>query len=634
MSEWIILELGQMAEDEDPALISASIRYLIRDAEVFIPASVTQVGEDRVVTYLVDGYAFIKRAHPDERYLRLEDTRYIQAVVRAPGTKRKVLAVLKDRDIDKFRRQIRAHSDQGIGVGDTVSITSGPYKNLQAEVVEDIPEHDSVQVRIELRSKDSLVSLPRSFLSLVTKVSLPPYVKKTVEHREWLDSVLPILRWESFGFEPLRAVYGEYRKLTHWLSYGRGVQAELRLSSSDTRLDSLRKLSGQNTKITRWLQAGNRLQSFLKSFDRDFDATALQGLHDKLVYIQMWLDRFDSLSAFLQSAAGPTSFDIFAETWRQYELLDAASLKFLDISRSVRALEHEMAGDTMIQNLIIDGMNMAVRCSMAPGLSDLKDSKGQPTGAIVGFLNSLVALRKKHPEAEIWVCWDSPSTHRKDLYPAYKANRNPLRATFEVDWLKRFLPLLGVWQVSSEGQEADDVIASLVRGRLDGQRNLIVSNDRDFMQLVSMTTNVLVPAVGPGKEKVCTPDVVEADYGVTPAQMLHLRALGGDASDNIPGAPGCGNKTASKLLRLYGTVDGIFQSNLAGLSPVLCEKLRGAEKQVRLNLLLMALGTGLDLVLSPPNIDPLAAGNGLDDIRMNPTRVFTAFFGRRFEEAT
>jgi DNA polymerase-1 len=203
-----------------------------------------------------------------------------------------------------------------------------------------------------------------------------------------------------------------------------------------------------------------------------------------------------------------------------------------------------------------------------------------------------------------------------------------------VDWLKRFLPLLGVWQVSSEGQEADDVIASLVRGRLDGQRNLIVSNDRDFMQLVSMTTNVLVPAVGPGKEKVCTPDVVEADYGVTPAQMLHLRALGGDASDNIPGAPGCGNKTASKLLRLYGTVDCIFQSNLAGLSPVLCEKLRGAEKQVRLNLLLMALGTGLDLVLSPPNIDPLAAGNGLDDIRMNPTRVFTAFFGQRFEEAT
>ena len=634
MSDWIILELGQMAEDEDPALIVASIRYLIRDAEVFIPASVTQVGEDRVITYLVDGYAFIKRNHPDERYLRLEDTRYVHAVVRAPGTKRRVLAVLTDRDIDKFRLQIRAHSDQGIGVGDTVLITSGPYKNLQAAVVEDVPEHDSVQVRIELRSKDSLVSLPRSFLSLVTKISLPPYVKKAVEHREWFESARHILRWDSLGFEQLRAVYGEHSKLTHWLSYGKGVQAELRLSSSDTRLDNLRKVSGQNIKLTRWIQAGNRAQSFLTAFDRGLDPTALQVTHDKFVHLQGGLDRFDALSTFLQSAACPASFDAVVETWRQCAMLETASLKVLDIARSVTAIEHELVGGTLVQNLIIDGMNLAVRCAMAPGLSDLKDSKGQPTGAIVGCLNSLAALKKKHPEAEIWVCWDMPSTHRKALYPAYKANRKPLRATFEVDRLKSFLPLLGVWQVSAEGQEADDVIACLVRGRLEGQRNLIVSNDRDFMQLVSMTTHVLVPAVGGGKEKVCAPDVVGADYGVTPTQMLHLRALCGDASDNIPGAPGCGTKTAAKLLGMYGTVNGIFQSNLAGLSPALCEKLRGAEKQVRLNLLLMALSIELDLVLTPPSIDPLAISLGLEDIRMNPTRVLAAFFGQRFEAAT
>jgi len=269
---------------------------------------------------------------------------------------------------------------------------------------------------------------------------------------------------------------------------------------------------------------------------------------------------------------------------------------------------------------------MAVRCAMAPGLGDLRDAKGRPTGAIVGFLNSLAALRRKYPNAEFWVCWDNPSTRRKALYPDYKANRNPVRATFEVEWLKAALPLLGVWQATSEGEEADDVVASLVCGRLEGQRNLIVSNDRDFMQLVTETTNVLVPAVGVGKEKLCTPDFVKSEYGVEPSKMLHFRALGGDSSDNIPGAPGCGSKTASKLLDLYGTVDGIFVSNLAGLSQSLRDKLRAAEEQVRLNLLLMALVRDLDLRLTSPNLDQTEICKRLDDIGMNKSRVSSAFF--------
>ena len=626
MSEWVILELGPMAEGEDPALIRSAIRATIRDAEVFVPASVTQVGEDRVINYLVDGYAFIKRAHPDEKYFRLEDTRYVQAVVRELGSRGRRLACITDRDIDKFRRQIRAHSDQGIAVGDTVVINSGPYKNLTAVVVEDIPEQDSVQVSVELRSKDSLITLPRSFLHLVTKAATPPYVGHMRDARAWFDLALPVLRWEPQPIEPLRQRFAEIQRIDRWISNGRTIQAEMRLDAAPRVLSEMRRLYTQHNHLTRWLKKGAQLHAFIRSFDQTLDLGVVRDVRALLDRLRGWDQRFAQLEKTVQQTEQPLPWGGLEVAARKLTLLQSSLLRFLDIERAVRSIERHMEGSPGTENVVIDGMNMAVRCSMAPGLSDLRDSKGRPTGAIVGFLNSLSALRKKYPEAEVWVCWDNPSTRRKVLFADYKANRNPLRVTFEIEWLKSNLPSLGVWQAQAEGEEADDVVASLVRGRLADQRNLIVSNDRDFMQLVTETTHVLVPAVGVGKEKLCTPDVVQAEYGVSPERMVHLRALGGDTSDNIPGAPGCGNKTASKLLNLYGSVDGIFVSNLAGLSQSLREKIRAAEKQVRLNLRLMSLVTDLDLSLHTPNPDQSASILALDDIGMNKSRVLSAFF--------
>ena len=626
MSDWVILELGPMAEGEDPALIRSAIRGAIRDAEVFVPASVTQVGEDRVINYLVDGYAFIKRAHPDERYFRLEDTRYVQAVVRDPGSRGRKIACVTDRDIDKFRRQIRAHSDQGIGVGDTVVINSGPYKNLHAVVIEDIPEQDSVQVSVELRSKDSLITLPRSFLHLLNKVSLPSFVLQARDARTWFDLALPLLCWKAPAIEPLRQKLTEVQRLDQWISNGRSFQAEMRFQAAPQRLAEMRQLYARHYNFTRWLKRGSQLHAFLRSFDHPLSLGTLLDTHTNLRRLRGWYQRLTQLEQAVQQTDRDLPWGVLEGLTHKYDLLHSALIRFLDIERAVLSIERHMVGSTVTENLVIDGMNMAVRCSMAPGLSDLRDAKGRPTGAIVGFLNSLSALRKRYPEAEVWVCWDNPSTRRKELFADYKANRNPLRVTFEVEWLKALLPSLGVWQAQADGEEADDVVASLVRGRLADQRNLIVSNDRDFMQLVTDRTQVLVPAVGVGKEKLCTPEVVQTEYGVTPERMVYLRALGGDTSDNIPGAPGCGNKTASKLLNLYGTVEGIFVSNLAGLSQSLREKIRAAEKQVRLNVRLMTLVTDLDLRLHSPNADREVSSLALDDIGMNKSRVLSAFF--------
>lgn len=626
MSGWVVLELGSMAEGEDPALVVSSIRQLLgKKAEVFVPASVTKVGDDRVITYLVDGYAFVRHVFPETHYFRLEDTRYVQTVVRDTGHRYKP-ATIPDSDIDRFRRQMRAQSDQGIDVGDTVTVTSGPYRNLQAVVIEDIPECDSVQVRIELRSKDSLVTLPRSFLHLVSKATLPAYVIRTRDHRSWFNLASPVLRWNPVGYERIRTHHVEHQRLSEWIRRGRSVQAEIRLEESEARLGEIRGLWKQLQGLSRWHKSVDGLRSFLVAFNRDLDLEPIRQVGEKVERLYRWSSSFDGLSRHVAALATPLDWGVVRGLEDTYTSLHSSWVRFLDIQRVVNSIERKLTGTDMTENVVIDGMNMVVRCAMAPGLNDLRDSTGRFTGSIVGFLNSLASLRKKYPEAEIWVCWDNPSTRRKALYDGYKSNRNPLRNTFEVNLLKQVLPRLGVWQVSAEGEEADDVVASLVRGRLEGQKNVVVSNDRDFMQLVSPTTHVLVPSVGVGKERLCTPEVVESEYGVPPEKMLHLRALGGDSSDNLPGAPGCGNKTASKLVQLYGTVDGIFVSNLAGLSQSLRTKLRSAEKQVRLNLVLMALVTGLELTLQTPEPDQAAVVEFLGSIEMNPSRVISAFF--------
>lgn len=634
MAEWVILELGPMAEGEDPTLITASIRHVVgKDAEVFIPAVTTQVGDDRVITYLVDGYAFIRRARPDSAYFRLDETRYVRTVVRDFTGNGRSPACITDRDIEKFRRQIRIHSDQGIDIGDTVQVINGPYKNLQAVVIEDIPEQASVQVRIELRSKDSLVLLPRSFLRLVTKASIPPYLLRVREHRSWFNEAKTALLWPTPDYVELLERLHLYSRLNDWLHKGRFLQASIRLENAPQALTGMRELLGQYHSLSRWMRVGSRLHSFVKAFSLNLTPQPLLTTLDATESLRTWYSKHQSLHQHLEVVEKPLAPERLDVVKSKFDWIQSKFVEVLDIARTVNLIERSLEERPLVENIVIDGMNMVVRCSMAPGLGSLHDSRGRPTGAIVGFLNSLAALRKRFPEAAIWVCWDHPSNRRRQLFSAYKSNRNPLRHTFEVAFLKAALPVFGVWQAGVEGEEADDVVASLVRGRLEGQHNLIVSNDRDFMQLVTETTHVLVPAVGAGKERLCTPAIVQEEYGVPADKMVHLRAIGGDTSDNIPGAPGCGNKTASKLLQLYGTVEGIYSSSLAGLSPALCEKLRGAEKQVRLNLTLMALVTDLPVVLVPPLPDAKVATQYLDDIEMKPTRVMPAFFPEAVEVA-
>ena len=622
VSEWIILELSPKAENEDPEIVRSSIRHLLRDADIFIPASIVEQGDDRLVKYLIDGYAFIKRAHPDERYLRLEGTKYIQTIVTVPsvGVRSRRLAVVQDTDIDKFRRQIKVQEDQGIDVGDLVAITSGPYKNLKALVIEDIPEQDAVQVHVQLRSKDSLVTLPRAFLRLQEKATRPAYYDRLKTFRPRIDGVLTLAQWQpSLQLGPT---------FNEWLRLQRVINIAGQLLALSTPLvgATLQAKGEELGRMTRWFEGIRERYVALGSLAVPLTPNPLiEGLQ-QLTGMTQWVKRTNSLAAIVFSLYSHLPSTELQAKYVEWLWLHDMNDRLLAVLTQIERTEQQMESGG-VQNLVIDGHNLAVRCATAPGLGELKDSQGRPTGAIVGFLNTLASLKKRFPGVMIYVTWDGSSQRRKKLFSGYKDGRGNPRAAFETSWLQAALPLFGVTQAWNPVEEADDAIATLVRGPLAGQSNVIFSNDRDLLQLVTSSTSQLIPAVGAGKEKLMGPAEVEAEYGVTPTMMAQLRALSGDTSDTIPGCPNCGLKTASKLVKLYGTVEKLLASNMAGLAKGLTANLRASEKQVRLNVKLMTLVTDIALTIVGPDEDAKAAVAQLQGVDVKPDRLLPAFFG-------
>jgi transcription antitermination factor NusG len=166
-NEWVVLELTPQGEDEDPDVLRASLTRTLKGCEIFIPASISKVGGSRVVHKLIDNYVFVKREQPDPFYFKVEGSKYVLTVLTAPVGRTRRISTVKDADIAKMKRQIVVETEQGIEVDDEVEVTSGAYKGIRCRVIEEIKENDSVQVYVSLRSKQTIVTLPRSFLKYV-----------------------------------------------------------------------------------------------------------------------------------------------------------------------------------------------------------------------------------------------------------------------------------------------------------------------------------------------------------------------------------------------------------------------------------------------------------------------------------
>ena len=211
-------------------------------------------------------------------------------------------------------------------------------------------------------------------------------------------------------------------------------------------------------------------------------------------------------------------------------------------------------GDSLL--FLIDGSSYLYRAYFAIR-QHLTTHKGFPTKAVFGITNMLLKMLKDKDPEYVAMVWDAKGpTFRHDLYVDYKANRPamPDDLSIQVPYVRELVEALGLTQLEMQGYEADDIIATLVR-RLPDQRIVIVSGDKDLLQLIGPHVNVWDSM----KDEITDLAGLRERFGIEPCQLLEVMTLSGDTTDNIPGVPGIGPKTALKLIKTYGSVDNLIR---------------------------------------------------------------------------
>src|SRR6476620_1746819 len=210
---------------------------------------------------------------------------------------------------------------------------------------------------------------------------------------------------------------------------------------------------------------------------------------------------------------------------------------------------------------LVDGNNLAYRAFFALP-EELATSEGFSTNALLGFTNMLFKLLADYRPKGVAVAWDTRPVHRHELLDTYKIERKPMPDLLRCQ-SPFFRPLgeaFGYRNLEFEGWEADDVIATLAtRADEAGVKTCVVSTDRDAFQLVSDNVVLMMTPRGVQEVNVYTPERVEARLGVPPEKVPDLIGLKGDTSDNIPGIPGIGDKTAAELMIRYGSLEEVLE---------------------------------------------------------------------------
>ena len=250
---------------------------------------------------------------------------------------------------------------------------------------------------------------------------------------------------------------------------------------------------------------------------------------------------------------------------------------------------------------LIDAYALIYRSYFAFIHRPLTNARGENTSAPFGFANFLYAIRDEHQPDYIAVVFDAGRSHREELYPEYKATREkmPRELRDSLPRIRELVEAFGDRVIAVEGWEADDVIGTLAaRGVEAGLEAVIVSGDKDFFQLVGDRVHLLNPGRG-GPHGVGQQWVdargAEEKFGVEPGRVVDYLALVGDSSDNVPGAPGIGPKTAQKLLREYGTVEEVLAHAGEIKAKRARESLQAHRDEVLLSKQLVTIRTDLEL---------------------------------------
>jgi DNA polymerase-1 len=252
---------------------------------------------------------------------------------------------------------------------------------------------------------------------------------------------------------------------------------------------------------------------------------------------------------------------------------------------------------------LVDGNNLAYRAFFALP-EELQTTDGQPTNALLGFTNMLFKLLSDYKPRGVAVAWDTRPVHRKEIAAEYKAERRPMPDLLS-EQFPHFRPIVeafGYVNLEFEGWEADDVIATLATQADEaGIKTCVVSTDRDAFQLCSENVCLMMTPRGVADVHVYTPERVEARYGVRPDQVPDFIGLKGDTSDNIPGVPGIGDKTAGQLVAQYGSLEAVVE-HAGDLSPARSRAILENAEQASSSKLLATMRRDLELHVDPDQL--------------------------------
>jgi DNA polymerase I len=252
---------------------------------------------------------------------------------------------------------------------------------------------------------------------------------------------------------------------------------------------------------------------------------------------------------------------------------------------------------------LVDGNNLAYRAFFALP-EELQTTEGQPTNALLGFTNMLFKLLADYRPRGVAVAWDTRPVHRAEISAEYKSERRAMPDLLR-EQFPHFRPIVeafGYVNLEFEGWEADDVIATLATQADEaGIKTCVVSTDRDAFQLVTENVSLMMTPRGVADVHVYTPERVEARYGIRPEQVPDFIGLKGDTSDNIPGIPGIGDKTAGQLVAQYGSLESVLE-HAGELSPARSRAISENEEQARMSKLLATMRRDLELGVDPADL--------------------------------
>uniref|UniRef100_UPI0028AE4EB8 5'-3' exonuclease n=1 Tax=Nocardioides pelophilus TaxID=2172019 RepID=UPI0028AE4EB8 len=258
--------------------------------------------------------------------------------------------------------------------------------------------------------------------------------------------------------------------------------------------------------------------------------------------------------------------------------------------------------------LLLDGHSLAYRAFFALPVENFSTATGQHTNAVYGFTSMLVNVLRDEQPTHVAVAFDvSRQTFRLAEYSEYKAKRNKTPGEFssQLPLIERVLDAFAIPYLKAEGYEADDIIATLVTQALADETAdmevLILTGDRDSLQLVTERSTVLYPMRGVSDLARMTPDAVLDKYGVPPQRYPELAAIVGETSDNLPGVPGVGQGFAAKWLNTYDGLDNVI-AHADEITGKKGEALREHLGDVIRNRRLNALVTDLDLGVRPSEL--------------------------------